>query len=70
MVDKLIITKNGIFEENFTSEEINQRLTEQMEVKEEYPNISEQEETIALLVIENENLKSEIENIKNKLGGI
>jgi len=43
-----------------TQEEINARLSRELEVKEEYPIITEEQETIALLVLEIENLKTQI----------
>lgn len=71
MADKLIIDcSTGIAEKRkFTEEEKQKQLEEQTEVKVQYPQISEEKEQLALLTIENEELKDRIKTLENKILG-
>lgn len=53
----------------FSVEEKNKQLAEKMKVTYTLPNISREEELIALQTLEIEDLKEEINNIKKSLGG-
>ena len=64
-VDRLVITKQGQFKKDFTQEEKDRQLVEQMKVTYTYPQITEEQEMLALLVIENEELKIRITKLEN-----
>ena len=64
----------GVFEilpfADISEEERNRQLAEQMKVTYTLPNISREEELIALQTLEMEDLKEEIISIKTQLGGL
>lgn len=71
MADKLIIdcSKGIVTEESFTQKEKQKQLEEQNKIVYSYLNITETEEQLALLTIENEDLKDRLTKLENKING-
>lgn len=71
MADKIIIDccTGKIIEQDFTEAERQKQLEQQTKVKVQYPVISEEKEQLAILIIENEELKDRIKTLENKILG-
>jgi len=68
MAKHLSVSNQGKVYREETQEEINQRLAEQMQVTYTLPNITREQELIALQTLEIEDLKDRISTLEN--GGV